>query len=305
MCLLIFTHDSTTIPESHFRAAFNRNSDGAGFVYSQEGKLHLHKGFFTVKDLIEALPAAGSNPCIIHFRFATHGAKDKANCHPFEAGGGWAMGHNGVIDGFPMLPSESDTAAFVRLAVKPYTEAHSEIVKLKEFQDYWAGCIGGSKLAFLHEDGSYVIVNEDKYSGHWSEDKKTWYSNSTYEAPKYVSKGGYSSYGAWGDEQEFFPKAGKQGGDTRQLSTDEAMAKKEFESVLRTLGVKEQDCCSWCVKPPSGRIFTTDDGDYVCETCVIDSFNMMVGVDAFDSAEVEKLNEALALDADKHYTSQD
>lgn len=279
MCLLIYTHNPKTIPESHYRNAFQRNGDGAGFCYSKDGEIHVRKGFFTIKSFLEAIPEADGCPSIVHFRWATTGPKITENCHPFDAGNGWYMGHNGVIDGFDELPNESDTGAFVRVAVKPYVDKWKNTPNMPEFQKFWQATIGGSKLVFLHADGSRVIINEEMAGCHWSGDKQTWYSNHSYESYTATFQGKYLS---WREEQEeFFTEAGT-GGSTKSLKSSTSHgARKQFESVLRTLGLKQQEVCSWCncdpIRNEFTKVFTSEDGDVVCEQCVLETYEAMEG----------------------------
>lgn len=49
-------------------------------------------------------------PCIIHFRLATHGSIKRANCHPFNRGDVW-FAHNGILNIQPMGDmTDSETA---------------------------------------------------------------------------------------------------------------------------------------------------------------------------------------------------
>jgi len=180
-----------------------------------------------------------------------------------------------------MLPGESDTAAFVRTEVIPYTSKHPGCPLMQEWQDYWKEAIGYSKLAFLHASGKFVIVNEGM--GHWSGDKQTWYSNSSYS----------SSYsrGRWGgyidDDESFFSVKGYIPGSYTSHNASASSCripttlseKKRFEEFLRQNGLTQHTVCAWCNGPivdtdsPDAPAVYSDGEDVVCEGCVMSIFD--------------------------------
>lgn len=107
---------------------------------------------------------------LIHFRIATEGKVNKANCHPFRIKGG-ALIHNGSLWSTPggLSAEFSDTRAF---ASRMHNELRYDVVKasIQELSD----AIGWNKLAMLYENGEYVRI------GKWYEDKGIWYSNEGY-----------------------------------------------------------------------------------------------------------------------------
>ena len=54
-----------------------------------------------------------SEPCLMHFRLATHGSIKRANCHPFldEESGTWFM-HNGILNVDPIGDMTDSETAF-------------------------------------------------------------------------------------------------------------------------------------------------------------------------------------------------
>jgi predicted glutamine amidotransferase len=96
------------------RQCFNTNDDGAGFCYNNgDGSIILKKGFFSFKKLwraVREIPTASE--LIIHCRIATHGTINASNCHPFTTAQGFAIAHNGIINGYGDK-TKSDTMDFI------------------------------------------------------------------------------------------------------------------------------------------------------------------------------------------------
>jgi predicted glutamine amidotransferase len=192
MCLLIYKTAGSIIPEDHLKEAFDNNSHGAGFTVRMvneagEGYLHRERGFFRYNDFIEAYRPFASNQGIIHFRLATAGKKDEANCHPFEVTPDLHMGHNGIISIAQSVSKDySDTWHYTELVVKPvYALNPSGFWDCGGLHFLLEESIGHSKLAFLHADGRFLIINES--AGHWDDtvNPQIWYSNDSYEVPRY------------------------------------------------------------------------------------------------------------------------
>jgi hypothetical protein len=192
MCLLIYKTAGSTIPEEHLKEAFDNNSHGAGFTVRMvneagEGYLHRERGFFKYSDFIEAYRPFASNQGIIHFRLATAGKKDEANCHPFEVNPAVHMGHNGIISIAQSVSKDySDTWHYNELVCKPMYDLNNDgFWTCQALHFLLDQSIGNSKLAFLHADGRFLIINEK--AGHWDDvvNPQIWYSNDSYEVPRY------------------------------------------------------------------------------------------------------------------------
>lgn len=213
MCLAILKPANKKVPNDHLRNGFIGNSHGAGFAFSQNGELIIRKGFFALQDFMEAYEEVPDEcPALVHFRLATHGAKDKANCHPFvirearDKTPTMALIHNGIINGYGDSKREgsfmSDTAQFCHDFTKPILNAIPE--KLVSFEalkraiaDKTTGNYdalpqtvkttiaiakaihsesNGAKLCILDRRGEHFIFGERQ--GTW--DDGIWYSNSGY-----------------------------------------------------------------------------------------------------------------------------
>ena len=184
MCIIATKPQETNIPKEVLRVCFDNNSDGCGFMFSNNGMLHLRKGFFNFDKFWNAYSEAMinyNNPTtIIHFRITTHGATDYSNCHPFLINKEIGFAHNGVISFVDDDKQKSDTSMFNDTILKNLPKNwinNSSIFRLIEES------IGSSKLAFLTNDGDYLIANEEL--GHWKDG--IWYSNDSFKACKWTN----------------------------------------------------------------------------------------------------------------------
>jgi hypothetical protein len=154
MCIICVKPKNKAIPTvEYLTACFKNNPDGAGFMYPQNGKIRVLKGFMTLESLLNALneiPDSKKIPIVIHFRYGTHGSKSAANTHPFPISGSFndlklldteverAIVHNGIMYQYGSKnASLSDSAFFAKLlsglrtdrAIKRAIEAHKNYGK--------------------------------------------------------------------------------------------------------------------------------------------------------------------------------
>jgi len=198
MCLAIVMPETKETNISYLRNGYDSNSHGAGFVYSQGGKLYSQKGFFTFEDFLEEYNKIPDNcPCLVHFRFRSAGATDAANCHPFAVNENISFIHNGTL---PTGSSTefSDTYWFNESILKPYLIQDKNYLDKNLVIDLGHLIGGGNKLCFLNNEGKTFIVNESK--GYW--EKGNWYSNKSYETRVirhnvryYEDEGNWHGYG--------------------------------------------------------------------------------------------------------------
>ena len=181
MCIAIFKPKNKSIKKKYYKTSFNENPDGAGFLYVENNRITIHKGFFTFSEFWSAYSKLNTVnlPMIIHFRIATHGTIDKENCHPFIVNNELGFAHNGIID-IKTKGNESDTSAFNRRILKkienlPYMLQNSDgVVKLM------AKSVGSSKLVFLDVYGEHKIINA--HLGTW--ENGSWFSNHSFKPRK-------------------------------------------------------------------------------------------------------------------------
>lgn len=177
MCLAIFKPEGTEIPHKNLRNGFENHSDGCGFAWAVDGKLYVRKGIFNVDDMITQYEQVKQYPCLIHFRKATHGKIDAANCHPFLFNDGQlALIHNGVLNIKCSIEGLSDTAHFVKLVLEPMVKLHKVPINDGALNYLISTSIGTDKVAVMDNTGKTFIFNEDK--GTWEEG--VWYSNTSF-----------------------------------------------------------------------------------------------------------------------------
>jgi hypothetical protein len=177
MCIAIYKPEGKVLPIETLKECYTSNPDGAGFMYSDNKKLHIEKGFFSFQTFYDAFKKHENKQVVIHFRIKTHGKIDTANCHPFAVNNAIGFVHNGIISGYGDAEF-SDTVRFNEKILRPLV---SKWGNLALFQDpiieLVEGRIGYSKLVFLDRHGNHKIMNESK--GIW--DDGVWYSNDSYK----------------------------------------------------------------------------------------------------------------------------
>ena len=114
MCVIVFKPVGKEMPGREIlEACSKRNSDGMGFMMPEGGKV-VGRKFLKLEEMVVELEKVGKEkPVVLHFRLATHGGKEQADCHPFPFPFGkradlfltsWMgqMGvmHNGVLSGY-------------------------------------------------------------------------------------------------------------------------------------------------------------------------------------------------------------
>lgn len=181
MCIAILKPKDKVLTKETLENCSVNNPDGCGFAYrNDEGKIIINK-FMAFKDFWEAYNKVQENhTMLIHFRIATHGKVEIANCHPFKLNNHMALIHNGIISGYGSRTENlSDTRDFID---KVIGNISYKMWKNPSFIRLVGDAIGSSKFAILDNDENYYIVNEDK--GTW--DDGVWYSNTSYKTVKKV-----------------------------------------------------------------------------------------------------------------------
>lgn len=154
---------------------FWRNRDGFGVMYYRDdlpfAARHLPKNVEEARAWLDATLPHGDTPVAVHARFATHGAVQESNLHPFPVDDGFLM-HNGILSATTHLARDgnSDTWHFCRLFLDGETRgifgSDKEIGALGDL-------IGDNRFVFLGADGKMAIVNEEQGITH----DEVWYSN--------------------------------------------------------------------------------------------------------------------------------
>ena len=191
MCIIAAKARGVTMPDDQtIENMWYGNSDGAGFMYAENGKVYIRKGFMEYSQFRKALDELAAThdmtqlPLVMHFRITTHGGTKPANCHPFpitdsigvlsklETKCRVGVAHNGVIDITPRK-GISDTMEYIASQLAPLSRAVPEFYKNKHLIEMIYNATS-SRLAFLARDGSIYTV------GDFIEDGGMLYSNTSY-----------------------------------------------------------------------------------------------------------------------------
>lgn len=217
MCLIIYKpNNEATFSDEHLKNSISRNTDGAGVMYVENGRIYTDKilgGVINSEDTIFDWCKAhleSKDTVAIHHRSTTHGADELVNLHPYcvlnkdegDAIDLYVM-HNGVIHGTKSTGKHSefsDTWHYVNDSLKPMLKGRHDLIYLEEFRNHVQSFIGGNnKLLFMDNTGEVFIVNQDV--GLWQPEGKCWisntYSTSTIHIPKSNSLlSGYGNIGS-------------------------------------------------------------------------------------------------------------
>ena len=207
MCIIAIKRKGLDLNKEYVKNCFSNNPDGAGFMYADNGKVHIEKGFFDVNKYIARLDELwdkkdlSNKNLVMHFRIATNGAVNSQNCHPFpiskklkdlrktEVDSRYGIVHNGVISKYSREVKMSDTQKFImndvyRLWMKNNIEAMEKDMK------------GNGRFCILKGDGEFELFGQfDFEKDGWIFSNSSWsYSYEDLLNYKKHSKGSTTSY---------------------------------------------------------------------------------------------------------------
>ena len=191
MCIIAYKPAGVKLPNKKtFRAMFENNPDGAGFMYAENGRVYIQKGFMEYNEFRRAIkPLIGRNdlPIVFHFRIATHGGINARMCQPFplakrektlkllNTSCDIGIAHNGIIPMTMDAREISDTALFIKKYACRILENGIDSISL----DIIENCID-SKMAILENNGKCHLLGYG-----WKTENGIHYSNDSYKARKY------------------------------------------------------------------------------------------------------------------------
>lgn len=213
MCIAISKPIGVGLPSDEIlKNCWENNDDGAGFAFNFDGRVFIKKGFMTFKDFMKALKTYDARynfkECgvLMHFRIATHGARDASMTHPFpivdDAGclkkieyvSDYAVIHNGIITLTSTTASRSAGLSDTALFIKDYLTkiAGNKAWLRKQCNMELIEKLIDSKMAILDKYGNI------KMTSGFTEDNGVFYSNSSYKDSyyrtyTYYSGGSYST----------------------------------------------------------------------------------------------------------------
>lgn len=208
MCVIIAKDKKDRLPTiEELKQCFNHNPDGAGFMYVDNGKVVIDKGFMKLGSFIDhynklvAKYDNFKNKClVIHCRIGTSGGKNVHNTHGYPLTNkieymqktyircNVGLMHNGVIaDYYPEEDYYNDTQEFIKSFVYNLQYLDRNFYKRKYFRKLIED-ISGSKWAILDKDDNLYKI------GVFSIENGLAFSNLYHKWTRTYSYG-YSSYG--------------------------------------------------------------------------------------------------------------
>ena len=118
MCLLCVMEPGSIPTRQQLKNAADSNPHGYGYAFLTEDRIITGRGMDADEVIDRFLRIREGFPntwAMFHARYTTHGATDKANCHPFRVGGSpdIVIGHNGILPvDVPKHEDRSDTRIF-------------------------------------------------------------------------------------------------------------------------------------------------------------------------------------------------
>lgn len=163
MCVLVVKPANVAMPSfDDLKAMYNKNPHGCGFCTPNK----IYKSLNFAKFMHELNKVDDNEPCIIHFRLATHGSIKANNCHPFKGklknGEDIYFAHNGILNIRPKNDMTDSETAFKNIFI-PVADANG--LYSETFDDVIDEIIGSSKFAFLHNGEIKTYGNFTTYKG--------------------------------------------------------------------------------------------------------------------------------------------
>jgi len=168
MCWMLVKQAGKQVNFKAMDKAQKHNSDGYGVAWYEDGLVKTYKTFNynQFKGVVSSLE---QHTLVAHLRFATRGAKDYNNIHPFDVPSG-VMFHNGTMFGLggSKKSDSQELADTISLCDYKFIEDIAPLIK-----PYIDDRI--NRLVFFEDNGSITIMNE--YLGITSKEDGAWYSN--------------------------------------------------------------------------------------------------------------------------------
>ena len=182
MCVLVVCKPNHTPTKEELTQGACKNPHGFGFAIVADGKIISERSMSYKKSIARFLELRELYPdgfAMWHARYATHGVKNEANCHPFQVGNSdlTYLAHNGILDvDIPQGDKRSDTRVFAE-DILPRIGGVSALDNgtIWNMVSSWAS---GSKICVLTVDPSaqYEMYLVNEKLGYW--DEGIWFSNS-------------------------------------------------------------------------------------------------------------------------------
>lgn len=139
--------------------SFNRNDDGAGLAYVQDGKLVIKRNMRDAEEFVQAVQAVEDLELIIHCRLTSRGDNSDANGHPFAIESvqhphiHGALIHNGTL-AWRHTTTESDTNCFVSDFMTPVLDRDPWFLN----NQYGRAMLG----AYIGRENKFIVMQWDE-----------------------------------------------------------------------------------------------------------------------------------------------
>lgn len=194
MCVIIEKKIGKEIPFDCLLSGATRNPDGYGVVIADRGQLVVFQGLADkssahAEEVAKILEHCKDLPSMVHFRYATAGARDVAMTHPFplltkaDHGLDVQLMHNGTMPYFKVFKSPmSDTARFVNEVARPLfirtweyvDEDEQELMTDNVLQATIKALVGSGVITFMSGTGWTTKINDVQgmdYDWGWGSNK--------------------------------------------------------------------------------------------------------------------------------------
>ena len=230
MCIIIAKDKNMRLPkDSELEEAFKNNSDGAGFMYTDKGKVIIDKGYMGMAKfmaryhyLCRKFDNFNDKCLVIHCRIGTDGSNTAKNTHPYaltnsihklhkeHTSAEVGIAHNGIIYDYKPTAEErhhdiNDTQNFIRLYMYNRYK-FDKAFYTRKFEREAINDLSWSKFAILDKnDNLYTIgtfqkddnleFSNDSYKPYSERMKKYSYNEDNFGyGYKYKSYSQYSGY---------------------------------------------------------------------------------------------------------------
>jgi predicted glutamine amidotransferase len=200
MCIIIAKNKTNRLPsKKELEYCFDYNNDGAGFMYTDNGKVILDKGYMTkesfmarYKTLCKKYNNFKDKCLVIHCRIGTAGTNSPQNTHPYAltkkinklhktyTKASVGIAHNGIIMDYQPHDGKdiNDTQNFIRTYMVQRAKEDKEFYK-RQWERTQIEDITHSKFAILDKDDNLYLI------GVFTKEDNLLFSNSHYKPVSY------------------------------------------------------------------------------------------------------------------------
>ena len=191
MCVICYSPKNSLIDMETLELCYDCNPDGAGFMWYDNGKVKMLKGFMTwgkFKNAVKKLKTTKLD-IAFHFRIATSGLTNPKNCHPFPISSSRReieqlkgsfdklLMHNGILFS-PKKTLLSDTAKYSKFFLSSLKNLKRQALK-QALSFQVQNLTQNNRLLIFLEDEKPVMV------GDWHKQGGNYFSNLNWQFNQY------------------------------------------------------------------------------------------------------------------------